>query len=218
MSYELPEREWVVIFYPNTGMARLCPTLDFARNTVAASTFDRHVYKSPNDLRVRHDHFALESAWKTLHKSASWKLSSTAIGRVEDYPETPPDLPTEEFAKQLWEFIQDVGDRLKVVNLDTTIKVKENYELKLGPMGKLIGDWETFKKTYNNQARAVFCALYEYQEQFLTEDQIRKIIYNLVVERKLKTKQEPWIIFQYYRPQFIKDGYVIRGRGSKSRS
>lgn len=210
--HELPLREWIVIFYPTTGAARLCPTLDFARGTISGSTFLKHVYKSPNDFRVKHDHMTLEKCWRLLYKTAAWRFPQTAIGALEDYSAEPPDVGTEEFAKLLWEFIQDVGDRLVAPQMNMTVKVKENYELKLGKMKELIDDEKAFKETYNKQARTVFQALFEIGEQFITEDQIKKTIYTLVAERRLKTKQKPWVVFQYYRPQFIKDGYVIRGR------
>lgn len=213
---ELPTKEWVAIFYPTTGAARLCPTLDFARNAVTSdSAFLQHVYKSANDLRVRHDHAFLENCWRAVYKNASWMLSKSAIGKVEDYSPEPPDTDTENFSKLLWDFIQDVGDRLTAPKLDNTIKTKENYELKLPLMRDLIDDEVEFKGKYNNQARTVFLALYENGDQFITEDRIKQLILQLVVERRLKTKQKPWTIFQYYRPQFIKDGYVVRGRASK---
>jgi hypothetical protein len=93
---------------------------------------------------------------------------------------------------------------------------KENYQLRVVDMTKLSSDEEAFKNKYNKQARTVFQALLDTGKEFLTEEEIKKAIYRLVAERALKTKQEPWVIFQYYRPQFIKDGYVIRGRKSKT--
>jgi hypothetical protein len=215
--HELPVREWVAIFYPTTGACRLCPTLDFARNMVSTSTFAKHVYKSPSDFRTRHDHHSLEKMWAEAYKLAAWRLPKTAVGNLEKYSVTPPDTGTEEFCKLLWEFLQDVGDRLSTPQMSgTKAQTKEHYELKLGLMSELIGS-EDYKKKYNNQARTVFTALFENGEQFLKEDDIRAIILNLVVRRQLKTKQDPWVVFQYYRPQFIKDGYIVRGRQPKVR-
>lgn len=214
---QLPLKEWIVIFYPNTGAVRLCPTLDFARNTVSGSTYYTNVYKSPNDLRVKHDHATLEKAWKEVYKTASWRFPKTATGKLEDYTATPPDVDTETFSKMLWEFIQDVGDRLMAPMMSgTKSQTKEKYELKLGEMKKLIFDEKAFKEKYNNQARTVFEALYYNNEQFLNEEEIKVIILGLVAERKLKTRQKPWVIFQYYRPEFIKGGFVIRGRVPKT--
>jgi len=217
--YELPIREWIVIFYPTTGATRLCPTLDFAKNAVTSmSTFNKHVYKSPNDFRVRHDHHALEKMWVELHKSVSWRFPKTAIGKLEDYPVTPPDLGTEEFCRKLWDFLQDVGDRLSTPQMSgTKAQTKENYELRLGLMNDLVSDEEKFKNQYNNQARTVFVALLDHGKQFLNEDEIKRIILMLVANRQLKTKQEPWVVFQYYRPQFIKDGFIVRGRQPKNK-
>lgn len=214
---ELPLNEWVVIFYPTTGAARLCPTLDFARNVAKSTlTFNKHVYRSPNDFRTRHDHHELERSWVELYKTAAWRFPKTATGHIENYTKTPPDVDTETFCKLLWEFIQDVGDRLTVPQITgSKAETKEQYQLKLGAMRQLMEDEDAYKKKYNNQARIVFEALYNNYEEFLNENEIKKIILNLVAQRKLKTKQEPWTIFQYYRPQFIKDGYVIRGRAPK---
>lgn len=216
---ELPTNEWVVIFYPTTGATRLCPSLDFARKAVTAtSTFNKHVYKSPNDFRVRHDHHALEKMWIERHKTASWSMPKSATGKLEDYERTPPDVGTEEFCKRLWQFLQDTGERLVAPQMSgTKAQTKEKYEFKLSLMKELIQSEDEYKEKYNNQARIVFSALHDHGKQFLNEDEIKRIIYNLVANRMLKTKQEPWVIFQYYRPQFIKDGYVIRGRAPKMR-
>lgn len=215
---ELPTREWIVIFYPTTGATRLCPTLDFAKNYVNGVTFVKHGYKSPADFRARHDHHSLEKMWKELHKSRQWAMPKSAIGKLEDYSPEPPDVGTEEFCKLFWEFLQDVGDRLTTPQMSgTKAQTKEKYELKLSKMTELMNDEEAFKEQYNNQARIVFRALVEHGKQFLNEDEIKRIIYGLVVNRSLKTKQEPWVIFQYYRPEFIRDGYVIRGRAPKTR-
>lgn len=216
-EFSLPTREWIVIFYPQTGATRLCPSIDFAENTVSSrASFATHAYKSPKDFQTRHDHLTLEKFWSAAYKNAKWSLPKTAIGKLDDYPETPPDLTTEVFAKQLWELLQDIGERMRVARLDTfSNKTKENYELLLGEMKKLIDDEVAFEEKYNNQARIVFTALFDNGKQFLNEEEIKQVIYAIVANRTLKTKQKPWVVFQYYRPQFIKDGYVVRGRKPK---
>lgn len=213
---ELPQNEWIVIFYPQTGIARLCPTLEFAKHQLSEAAALRHIYRNPNDFRARHDHAFLEACWKLAYKNAAWSFPKTATGQLADHSPTPPDCGTEEFCKLFWDMLQDIGDRM----VAPTIKVertKEHYELRLGEMKKLIEDEETYKKTYNNQARTVFEALFNTGRQFLSEEEIKLLILNLVSERRLKTRQKPWVIFQYYRPQFIKDGFVIRGRAPKNR-
>jgi len=152
-----------------------------------------------------------------MHKTASWKMPKTAIGKIEDFSPEPPNCGTEEFAKLFWDFIQNVGDRLSTPRMAVMGTPKHNYQLRLSEMDKLYEDTEAFKDKYNKQARCVFTALLNIGKEFLTEEEIKKAIYRLVAERQLKTKQEPWVIFQYYRPQFIKDGYVIRGRASKTK-
>lgn len=213
---QLPTNEWVVIFYPQTGSVRLCPTLDYANHYLSAKSALTHVYKSPAVFRQRHDHDSLERFWRAVYKNAAFYLPKTATGTLEGHDPTPPDVDTETFANLFWQLLQDVGDRL-VAPVIKTEKAKDQYELKLVAMRALAEDEGTYKKTYNKQARTVFSALLDYNQQFLTEDDIKKLIFELVAARKLKTKQKPWVIFQYYRPQFIKDGFIVRGKGPKIR-
>lgn len=208
---QLPLKEWIIIFYPQTGATRLCPSLDFAQNIVGQKSFLQNGYKSPNDFRVKHDHTKLEDCWRKAHKHHAWSFPKTAIGSLEDYSPEPPDCGTEEFARRFWEFLQDVGDRLTRPRDQVMGKPKENYQLRVVDMRNLVADTEAFKEKYNKQARIVFQCLLDTDKEFLTEEEIKKAIYGLVATRTLKTKQEPWVIFQYYRPQFIKDGYVLRG-------
>lgn len=210
--FELPVNEWVVIFYPTTGSVRLCPTLDFATNMLSAGSAKHHVFKSPKDFRQRFDHTRLEECWRKAYDNAKWSFPKTATGELDLYDREPPDVDTETFVNYFWQFLQDVGDRVQKPRMQAATKTKENYELKFDLMYELISDEEAFKEKYNNQARKVFTALYNNGSQFLLEDEIKKIIYTMVAERQLKTKQKPWVIFQYYRPQFIKDGYIVRGR------
>lgn len=212
---ELLLNEWIVIFYPQTGATRLCPTFDFAKSFIKSKSLT-NVYKSPNEFRVKHDHAFLEKCWKTLYRRSLSGLPKSATGTLDDYSEVPPDVGTEEFVKLLWAFLQDVGDRVASVEAggmkNETTATKENYELNRLEIQRLMEDGEAFANKYNKQARTVLNALFESDKQFLNEDEIKRLIYRLVADRQLKTKQEPWVIFQYYRPQFIKDGYVVRGK------
>jgi hypothetical protein len=207
--YELPLNEWIVIFYPQTGATRLCPSLDFAKNYIKSSSMTS-IYKSPAEFRSRHDHHFLEKCWTVLYKRSLEGLPKSASGILDGYSETPPDVGTEQFVKLFWQFLQDVGDRLQAPSTGAGL-TKDNYELKFPLMHALASDEKAFKLKYNNQARRVFTALLENGRQFLQEDEIRRVVYGMVVDRELKTKQDPWTVFIYYRPQFIKDGYIVRG-------
>lgn len=209
-SDQLPVDEWIVLFYPQTGAARLCPSIDFAKNSVGAKSFLSNGYKSPADFRFKHDHAKLENCWRLVHEHHSWSMPKTAIGKLEDFSPDPPDCGTEEFCNRLWEFIQAVGDRLTKPRIQVMGKPKEHYELKLALMKDAVENG-TVQEIYNKQARTLFLALLDTGKEFLNEEEIKKLIYGLVAARALKTKQEPWVIFQYYRPQFINDGYVVRG-------
>lgn len=207
---ELPINEWIVVFYPQTGSVRLCPTLDYAEQMLSSkSSFSQHVYRSPADFRQRYDHPTIEKLWKAAHKNAAWSFPKTATGKLEDWDLTPPDCGTEDLCARFWNMLQDIGDRVQAP-VEKTKGSSRTYEFKLAEM-KAFTESDDYEERYNNQSRVVFEALLNERRQILTEDEIRTIIYGLVASRRLKTRQEPWIIFQYYRPMFIKDGYVVRG-------
>lgn len=214
--YELPQNEWVVIFYEQTGATRLCPTLDFAKQQIASKTAKQVIYRNATDFKTRHDHMALERFWSVAYKNAKWALPKSATGSLRDYEPTAPNTDTVNLAALFWQMLQDIGDRLAVARVKTDTP-KEQYEFKLGAMNDLRADEENYKEKYNNQSRILFEAILENGKQFMTEDEVKKLIYTLVANRELKTKQEPWTVWQYYRPQFMKDGYVLRGGSNKTR-
>src|SRR5690606_7036716 len=111
------------------------------------------------------------------------------------------------------QFMQDVGDRLAKATVRGD-QGKDHHEIKLGLINDLVESGE-IKSKYNKQAGILLRALLDNGKQFLLEEEIKKMILGLVVSRELKTKQEPWVVWQYYRPQFIKDGYVLRGKAPR---
>lgn len=206
----LPPTEWIVVFYPRTGALRLHPSLDAAQHHLSKPAWPLNIYRSPLDFKHRHDHFALEDFWEKVYKNCLWRFPKYAIGTLEEWEPRGPDLPTEEFSYKLWEFFQAVGDRVAKLSIHQT-KSRFHYELHLDKMKRLVYDEVEFKNTYNKQQRAIFSRLCEFPSPYLLEDEIRKMMFELVAARRLKTKQDPWLIFQYYRPQFIKDGFISRG-------
>lgn len=206
----LSPNEWIVVFYPTTGALRLHPSLDAAKHSISPHSWPLHIYRSPLDFKHRHDHFALERFWNLVYKNCLWRMPRLALGNLEDWEPQGPDLPTEEFSYKLWEFFQAVGDRVTKLSIHKT-KSRFHYELHLDKMRKLASDEVLFKQTYNKQQRVIFTRLCQMQSPYMMEIDLKKMMLELLASRLLKTKQDSWLIFQYYRPQFIKDGFISRG-------
>lgn len=215
---ELPEDEWVVVFYPQTGALRLHPTVEAAKQHLSKYGFISHCYKSPKDFQTRHDHFALESFWRKIYDNATWRWPKEALGpKIAESDAAPPDCDTERFTHELWSFMQRVGDRVKKLSVAQT-RSKDHYFLNLVRMRELISDEETFKKSYPKQCRVIINRLSKYETPYVLESELERMMLNLLATGQLKTKQDPWLIFQYYRVQLIKDGLVARGNEGQEES
>lgn len=207
---ELPDNEWVVVFYPQTGTARLYPTIEAAKQMMSKHGFAVHCYRSPKDFQTRHDHLALEKFWTRLYKTAAWRWPKTARGpMITEADATPPDCDTERFTHEFWEFIQRVGDRVTRLSVTQT-RSKDHYFLNLNKLRELVAS-EDFKGSYPKQCRVIIERLSKYETPYVLEEELERMMRNLLATAQLKTKQDVWLIFQYYRPQLIKDGLIVRG-------
>ena len=207
---ELTDNEWIVVFYPQTCAVRLFPTIEAARQQLSIAGFVSNVYKSPIDFQRRFDHHQLEKFWVTICKNAEWRWPKYAKGpRLQPQDYEFPDLGTEAFAKELWALIQRVGDR--IIRLSTSqTRSKDHYELNLTKMRELVAS-EDFKKMYPKQCRIIIERLSRYESPYQLESELERMMKNLFISGILKTKQDSWLIFQYYRVQLIKDGLLNRG-------
>lgn len=207
---QLPESEWIVVFYPQTCSIRLFPTLDAARQQLSTSGFFSSVYKAPLDFQKRFDHHQLEAFWTKICKMAEWRWPKYAKGpRISEHDYEIPNLGTEAFTKELWNLIQRVGDRVTRLSVTQT-RSKDHYELNLTKMRELVAS-EDFKKMYPKQCRVIIERMSRYDSPYQLESELQRMMKHLLISGHLKTKQDVWLIFQYYRVQLIKDGLVNRG-------
>ncbi len=210
MSEQLVDDEWIVVFYGQTGALRLHPSVDAARQHSVAT---KNLYKSPKDFQIRHDHFTLEAFWRKAYEFASWRFSCRT--KPTDYPlteadATPPDCDTERFSRELWAFMQKIGDRVTRLSVNQT-RSKDHYQIDLKKLRSLIADEAAFKAAYPKQCRIIMERLAKYDSPYQLESELNRMMINLVATAQLRTKQDPWLIFQYYRVQLIKDGFIQRG-------
>lgn len=206
----LPDDEWVMVFYPTTGALRLHPSLDAAKHSISRLSWPIHIYKSPLDFQHRFDHLELEKLWAKVYKNVAWRFPRTAVGKVSEADAIPPDAPTDDFVKLMWAFFQRVGDRVTRLSIQQT-RSKDHYELHINKMKALIADEQAYKEKYPKQARIIFTRLAQETTPYILEKDLELMMNGLVALGQLKTKQPAWRIFQYYRPQFIDDGFISRG-------
>jgi hypothetical protein len=211
----LVEDEWIVVFYPRTSALRLYPTLEAARQQLARTTFATAVYKSPLDFQKRFDHHTLERFWRELYNIATWRWPKYAKGpKLEEVDAIPPNLGTEAFTHELWKFMQRIGDRVIKLSVCQT-RSKDHYEINFNKIKSLMADEEKFKDSYPKQCRIIIERLSRYESPYQLEEELQLMMKNLVAFGHLKTKQDSWLIFQYYRKQLMDDGLISRGGETK---
>lgn len=209
-TQEMVENEWIVSFYPQTCSIRLFPTIEAARQQLSIHGFATNVFKSPLDFQKRFDHFQLEAFWIKIIENSDWRWPRLAKGpRLEDHEREVPDCGTEAFSHLLWSLIQRVGDRVVRLSVSQT-RSKDHYELNLQKMRELV-KLEGFNKLYPKQCRVIIERLSKYESPYQLESELERMMKNLIVQGTLKTKQDPWLIFQYYRKQLMDDGLFSRG-------
>jgi hypothetical protein len=110
---------------------------------------------------------------------------------------------------ELWNIAIERGDHVKTLNPGRSALNEDKDAYRHYP--NLLKDKKQTFDWYPKQARIILeTIIRSLPERFLEED-IRQVITNLVASGKLKTKQDPFYVFQYYRPRFIEDGFLTRG-------
>lgn len=113
-------------------------------------------------------------------------------------------------AHRLYRVCYEVGDYVKTAGLVLSGKQVQRhlYEFNNKKIAEKVETWR-----YPRQARIILKAVLATGTAHHTEDDLQKLMLNLIATGQLKTKQDHWRIFQYYRPQYINDGFLIRGGG-----
>ena len=139
-----------------------------------------------------------------------WELEHILICLPPLYDPMPTVLDTGDKALDVWELFLTVGDRVgfKQVTTAAGTKPKENYTINLDAI-KVVkaGGYYSFPR----QAQQILDSLIHAGLSYYKEADLERHMADLVASRTIKTRQEPWRIFQFYRPQFLDAGLVERG-------
>jgi hypothetical protein len=204
----MTDENWVAVLYPQTGALRLYPGLSVAKTHVSAATLTRYSFRSPVELQRLYAHDGLENLWRKIFEHPVWGWPKSAAGPLPtDADREPPDLSSESLARELWDLVMRVGDRVVRVSAGQA-SPKSHYYLNRETLAQVVDGNVT---GYPKQARVIATALYDLGVTYVEEDALRKMMLRLTTSGQLKTKQEPWLIFQFYRAKMIKDGLFSRG-------
>lgn len=204
----------VAVVYPQTGALRIYATHSLAKMHVAPTELARYGMRSALDMKRTYAHDRLEAIWRKLHEHMVWGMPRTAAGPAPTDAElTPPDCGTDLLADELWSLMLRVGDRITEA---ATIQRadKTQYHLRRDKLALLLDDADALR-AYPRQCKLILTALYDLKDEFVHEDRIKRMMTELALYGGLKTKQDPFLILQFYRKRLIDDGLLSRGGDSQ---
>lgn len=113
-------------------------------------------------------------------------------------------------AAYVWSFFLKGIPHLEGHKSDGTRERKSSLGGRKYILGNKAADFEKYSGTYPPQMKSCFYfvqqSLNTSQSTFITEDQLKEVVTRRAAE--LRTRQDPWRIFQYYRPRLIQEGMV----------
>ena len=207
--YDNPDHDWVAVIYPQTGAVRLHRDLESAQQTISWRSWPNYIFKNRNALKAW-SHLDLEVLWVLIYQFTEWRHPRTALGPFLETDHHAPDCGTEELLDRMWDMIQRRCDRV-LGPMGSEVRRKTFYEINLDYLRPLAENVAVYKATFNRQARTILSELVSRGKRYYEEEEFRLMMNELVASRTLKTKQDPFLIFQYYRPTFIDYGIVSRG-------
>lgn len=200
----------VAVVYPQTGALRIYANMALAKMHVAPSELARYGCRSALDLKRNFAHDKLETIWRKLFEHMVWGMPKSAVGPEPTYADqVVPDCGTDLLADQLWDLMLRVGDRITQVTT-TQRQSREEYQLYHDKIRLLLADEDAIK-AYPRQCKQIMNALLDIKEEFVHVSRIRKMMSELVVYGGLKTKQDPFLIWQFYHKRLSDAGLFSRG-------
>lgn len=205
----------VAVIYPQTGALRVYANMALAKMHVAPSELARYGMRSALDLKRTFAHDRLEVIWRKLFDHMVWGMPKSAVGPAPTGLDLdPPDCGTDLLADQLWDLMLRVGDRINQVTT-TQRQSREEYQIYHDKIRALLADEEA-AKAYPKQCKQIMSALLDVKEEFVHESRLKKMMSELVVYGGLRTKQDPFLIFMFYRKRLIDGGLLSRGGESQA--
>lgn len=218
----------MAVIYAQTGAVRLFEDLESARLYVNPSSWHKCIFRNSWELKAWSQE-DLVDLWAIIYDHSAWGLlppkrkfvmpgeaakGKTHVGPLLESDVAPAEgLSWDELAASLWDMIQRRGDRVHRLR-PTGVKNKDHYDIDLDYLRSLTVDAGIFKATFNKQQRAILSEFMRRGRRYYLLGEIKTMMYEIVANRQMKTKQDAFLIFQYYRQDFISKGAMTVGTDS----
>lgn len=168
-----------------------------------------HVFKDkssqiPADIQV-------DTGWENFDKFVALP-KQTVLAYHEQYfkCEPPKGQSLTTTATYVWAyFIKEGTPRLEHTKSDGTPERKSSLGSRKYFLGKRAAEFDKHSAQYPPQMKTCFAFLLgniKQDRDHITEEDFKRVVMERQAE--LKTRQDPWRIFQYYRPRLIQEGMV----------
>lgn len=212
--------DWVVILHQDNLNkqhydVRLTKTVDKAITMYGKAARQQFIYASALELERRLTSFHLKEHLKKLTRQFSvhnnrYRQSVIMLGSVkmELTPDSAEKLiadgERDALALGLWNLCHLIGD--PIYGSPDSPEVEGKFRIRLdlltGP------GYETTLREFPKQARTILEGLIENAEEVMDEDEMHKFIRRLGQSGRLKTRQDPVLVWKFYAPMLGDKGLV----------
>ena len=219
MKIDTDTSNWVVVLFPRNKQksvytVRLYKTTELATSIYGKASRAQYVYTTAGEMEARIKdsllkQYLIEITEQFSKPTEQYKASMLNKQRGLTLAADSSNLlansgDRKAMVKGLWTLCHIVGD--VIFGVPDSPENKDKFRIRLDRMtsdeGRRI--WACFPK----QAKVFAEALIEEGEQVLDEVELHDMARNLVACGKLKTKQDPALIWDYYASRFAKHSFV----------
>ncbi len=213
-----PDGQWVVALFPQSKIKdysgiHLFPSMDAAMARYAKSTRTQNIYSSPGEMVARHSgptllKYAKNIAAEFGQPDYEWLPKTSRAFKTKEaieFDNSISEKEREKLAAELWRLCQLVGDQVRGIS-SYSQDDEDKYKIRIDRLDSLEGReiWEKFPK----QCRQIVEGLIKLGKSIAEESELQKMVTQLVADRIMKTKQDPWRIFAYYAPMLGDNGFL----------
>lgn len=195
---------WAVVYFDETMVVRLFPTLELPGRWYSWSIYRKNVLVNHEQLSAKFTGTRLVTIYNHLRGSVSRKLDKPVEPALDEEWISKPLI----VSQLIWKQFQIIGDRItrnpQTNPMNQIDADKYNVRVDLLKSVDRAGDIKALAK----QARIIAEALAENEKTTYTEPELESFARDLAFSGKLKTKQDPSRVVKYYCPQLADMGFM----------
>ena len=203
--YDYREDEnWEVVYFDQTLVVRLFPTLELCGKWYNWSIYKSNVLVNPEQLAIKFTGVRLVDIYNQQRAAVAKKLDKPVEPPLD---ETWTEQPLK-VAQLVWVQFQTIGERItrQQNGGSGTRQESDKYTVRVDLLKS--PDWEEELKALPKQARVIARALADSEKTTYTEKELDSFARELSFTKKLKTKQDPVRVVKYYCPQLADLGLM----------